>query len=137
MDEDAPSWQVFAHRADVVDVAESCPRQAYLEARVPDVAGTVDALTITTLSRDQGWTDTHTVRGSYAYSFSLFEVTIVTPSYHTRWGSHRFQINRHGHPEPCRHVNRWTTDDPDPSKRDWLAQIRRGDVIQVTPQAGN
>lgn len=64
------------------------------------------------------------------------EVTIVTPSYHTRWCCQRFQVNRHGHPEPCRHVNRWTSDDPDPSKRNWLALVRGGDIIQLTPRAG-
>lgn len=130
------SWEVSVEREEIVDVAESCPRQAYLEARIPELASSVDALTITTLSRDQGWSDTHAVIGSYDHSFSWFEATIVTPTFHTRGGSRRFQVNRHGHPEPCRHVNRWTDDDADQSKRDWLAQIRGGDIIQVTPRAG-
>lgn len=133
---DELSWEVSVEREEIVDVGESCPRRAYLEAQIPDLASSVDTLTITTLSRDQGWSDTHTVIGSYAHSFSWFEATIVTPSFHTRGGSQHFQRNRHGYPEPLQHVNQWTNDDADQSKRDWLARIRGGDIIQVTPRAG-
>lgn len=51
---DGQRWAVSVKREDVVDICESCPRQAYLEARIPDLASSVDTLTITTYSRDQG-----------------------------------------------------------------------------------
>lgn len=48
------TWVVSASRKDKLEVGEFCPWRPYLEVLVPNCASSVQSITITTVSHDQG-----------------------------------------------------------------------------------
>ncbi|ORY57846.1 heterokaryon incompatibility protein-domain-containing protein [Pseudomassariella vexata] len=129
-------WTVLVSRSDEIEVGEFCPRQPYLEAVVPELATSVRRLVLTTVSHDQGFSNSEQSNGgTYNDSHSGFEVAIVTPSYHERRPSKMFQYNVHALFEKCEHENVWDVASGDLTTRKWLADIQAGDIIQVIPRA--
>jgi hypothetical protein len=85
---DATRWTVTASRREGEDVSEFCPRQTYLQTKVSLDAASVSSLTITTVFRDQSFSDESRehpdLKGNYNRSWSYLEITALSSSYHER-----------------------------------------------------
>lgn len=67
------TWEVSVTREELVDVCQCCPRQPYLEARIPDGASCIDTVTLSTLSRDQGTCCTRSTLYPFAHHIYRME----------------------------------------------------------------
>ncbi|EJT81067.1 hypothetical protein GGTG_01054 [Gaeumannomyces tritici R3-111a-1] len=115
---------------------EKCPARPYVELRVPDELGSVDQLTVVTVSHDQGFShEEESLGGTYEASWSWFALSVVSPSNHARAPINDVQRNVHARFEPKRHENVYKASSSDAEVRKLVSSIRGGDLIQLIPRA--
>ncbi|KAH7145402.1 heterokaryon incompatibility protein-domain-containing protein [Dactylonectria estremocensis] len=138
MNQPNSTWSVAIARSARAEVGECCPRQPYVELRIPDNSKSVRRVVVTTLSHDQGWSDQPHLAGKYEGSCTFFEILVKTSSEHERTGGvsrRSFQRNFHALRQPRRHENVWDSASGDDAQQRFVEGIKAGDTISIIPVA--
>ncbi|KAM5345125.1 hypothetical protein ACJ41O_010987 [Fusarium nematophilum] len=118
-----------AVRRELLQVHDHCPEQPYVELEVPQDAKKVLAVSFTTTSRDQGWSDF-----KEEPSFTWFDASVKRPEGRTNLRTIIIFHNRLANPEFDSRTARWHLNEG-PRRRLWIEALRPGDVIQLVPRA--
>lgn len=157
-------WRYFSTSAcNLTTTCQNCPEAPYISLTLPypnqyDEPGTVlhiRRIVFTTVSHDQGYSNSEVGQGSYSYSNTYFDIRVLGPSGHEAVPRRRLHYNIHARSDFKTHVCCWdyrdvriTSDggiDDDTGLvgwhkkglglKEWLDGIRSGDAIQILPKA--
>ncbi|KAI1282691.1 heterokaryon incompatibility protein-domain-containing protein [Xylaria sp. FL0933] len=116
-----------------VRVSEYCAETPYLALKVPDEIDEVVRVSFTTFAHDQGWAS-DTGRGSWTW----FETFTTSPKSSSSW-LHLNKLKRALHhnvvANPNSHRIQTIVHIDNPEDREWLANFKGGDSIQLVPRA--
>ncbi|CAH0027674.1 unnamed protein product [Clonostachys rhizophaga] len=118
-----------ASRAHPIQVHDHCPDRPYIELRVPSDARSVEAVTFTAVSHDQGWATSQN-----EVSFTWFEASVRRPGGRSNLRSMTVMHNRLADPEFHQHTSRWSAESG-LLQRSWVQALQQGDIIQLIPKA--
>ncbi|KAK8059186.1 hypothetical protein PG996_009116 [Apiospora saccharicola] len=122
--------ELSVQRNDLSTVHQHCPDRPYLELTVPDNAIAVTVIKYNVCSRDQGWADQDGVNRSSTW----FDAAVRRPPNRSSLPNFTLFCNRRGVPEFHSHDLHWG-EKSTLAKRNWLAALLPGDVVQIIPRA--
>ncbi|KAK7998375.1 hypothetical protein PG989_006415 [Apiospora arundinis] len=124
------SSEVSAERSDLCTVHQHCPDRPYLELTVPNNSVSVTFIKFKISSRDQGWADQDGVNRSTTW----FDAAARRPPNRSSLPNFTLFCNARGVPEFQSQTAGWDVKST-LAKRNWLAALLPGDVIQIIPRA--
>ncbi|KAK8029312.1 HET-domain-containing protein [Apiospora marii] len=122
--------ELSVERNDLSTVHQHCPDRPYLELTVPDNTIAVTFIKYNVSSRDQGWADQDGVNRSSTW----FDAAVRRPPNRSSLPNFTLFCNKRGVPEFHSHELRWG-EKSTLAKRNWLAALLPGDVVQIIPRA--